>query len=195
MRATGTPHATAAAKHVGRLNRTAALTPPSRSRKVRSSQLASATRRANDSSLRSGCAPCESAHDRSLEIGAAAASTWSHEHAETRERVNQDLINARSSTSAPLASRNSKTSMAPLRIAASSGVFRGAAGAVRILKRNQRKIDLCLARAATQTSPGSARQRRAANDLRQTLSRTRRAPPATASSRARAGESRAHALA
>jgi hypothetical protein len=83
---TGTPHATAAAKHVERLNRTAALAPSSRSRKLRSSQLASATRRANDSSLRSGCTSCES----SLEIGAAVVAQQ-HEYALKHRRVSSRL--------------------------------------------------------------------------------------------------------
>jgi hypothetical protein len=75
-------------------------------------------------------------HDRSLEIGAAVVAQQ-HEHALKHRRVSSRLDQPRSSTSAPLASRNSTTSMAPLRIAASEP-----AGAVRILKRTQRKIDL-----------------------------------------------------
>jgi hypothetical protein len=140
-------------------------------------------------------------HDRSLEIGAAAASAWSHEHALKHRRVSSRLDQG------PLVDQ----------CAVGQQKLDDVDGAVenRCIERCVQRRHKCradsqtkpaedrsepsqtrrLARAATQTSPDSARQRRAANDQRQMLSRSRRAPSTTASSRARAGESRAHALA
>jgi hypothetical protein len=86
---TGTPHATAAAKHVWRLNRTAALTPSSRSR---GALIAARVRHAPRQRLvaQIGLRSVRERHDRSLEIDAAMVAR-SHEHALKHRRVSSSL--------------------------------------------------------------------------------------------------------